>query len=245
MDKPNMFNRRLWMKLLAALSLVATVTFVLVVWLNISKQDKCLRELVEQKEEDLALAIEGGMNHNLAIGNNDAVREQFQELRSNIPQTKVFVFDFNHKVSFATEPRAVGASVGDFIGNLRTEAALANMLAQGEKPQGLFEDQSEGEPFYCVLSPILNERRCFHCHGSSRKVLGGILVMTSAQGSYDAVASARNTNIILGVCGLLAVVLLTFFLVKVMMERPIRQTVGMLKDMAQGEGDRTRRLSVS
>ncbi|MFH1139027.1 MAG: methyl-accepting chemotaxis protein, partial [Pseudomonadota bacterium] len=211
----------------------------------ISQPSSCLRDGVEQKAADLALASEGGMNPNLAIGNNDAVREQFQELRSNMPQTKVFVFDFNHKVSFATEPRAVGAPVGDFIGNLQTEAALANMLAQGHKPKGLFEDRSGDEPFYCVLNPILNERRCFHCHGASRKVLGGILVMTSAQSAFNAVASARNTNITLGVLGLSAVVFLTFFLVKILIEKPIRQTVNMLKDMAQGEGDLTRRLNVT
>ena len=64
----------------------------------------------------------------------------------------------------------------------------------------------EGVPYLSQFRPILNEQRCFHCHGSSRKVLGGMQIRSSIQEAYVAATDSRNKGIILGIIGLVVLI---------------------------------------
>ena len=239
------YTGHLWMKLLGILSVVITLIFVIMIYLSVQSQNETIRGLIETEGEKLAQAIEGGMNHNLAIGNNDAVREQFRQLKKSMPNTDVFVFDFNGRVVFTTDSKSAGQSVEKTITDPRSKAALTQMLASGVEPGELFDDRIEGKPYFSVLRPIMNQTGCFHCHGSSRRILGGILVLTSARSTVDAANESRNTSILIGILGLAAVFVMAYILARYVIERPIRQTTEMLQDMARGQGDLTRKLEVT
>ena len=244
MSRSSYINRHLWAKLLGALSLVVILIGAGLIYLIIQNQAEVLHRQAVNSSVQLAEAIEGGMDDSLAIGQNDSVRRQFERLKKKLPDKDVAVFDFNQKVSFATDPKMVNGTVGGQLGNPAAKDALKLMLDTGVRPDDSYAEVRDGRPYLAVIRPIPNEERCHHCHGATRKVLGGIMVLSSTKEAHEAIRTARDAGILVGAVGLGLVILLMYFLVKRVVEHPIRATAAMLQDMAQGEGDLTRRLTV-
>ncbi len=239
------FRGRVWIKLLTAVSLVILAAVAVLITLGIRSQADQMHDLMRDQGQNLAAAVEGGMIDALAVGNNTVVRQQFARLHEKLPETQVAVFDFNARVVFATKPEMVEKNLGQFVAEKSTMEALKAMMEKGSAAQDTFEGAVEGKPFLAVMRPILNDPRCYHCHGSARKVLGGIMARTSVEQPLAKMSQARNLNLAVGAVSLGVVILLVFLVTRRFVARPIDSTVSMLKDMAQGEGDLTRRLEAA
>ncbi len=216
MKLDDFLENRPWVRLLQVLAGVIILIMVLVISLAIIGERVRTRGIVKREGEVLAAAVQGAMSESLARGDNDAVVEQFANLKRNAPNIDVFVFDFEGQVSFGTGTELVGRHVRSVTSNPKVEEAVVSTLDGGQVQQGAFEEKVEGLPFLTVVRPILNSPRCHHCHGESRDVLGGILVRTSTEGAARAIRAARNMNAALGVVGVaVAVLLLHFLLIRV------------------------------
>ena len=142
----------------------------------------------------------------LAIGDNDTVRTQFKHLHEKVGELKVFVYDFNGKVSFSTEETAVGKHMGDFLG-IGAGKEISTMLENGESFSRSYQVRLEDEPFLAENASIQNEQRCFHCHGRDRKLLGGISVFSSERQVQEGVKTGRKISMLIGLTGLVVIVL--------------------------------------
>lgn len=69
-------------------------------------------------------------------------------------------------------------------------------------------------------------------------------VVLEQEKAFAPIKSARNQSLVFGVLGVLFVVLAMHFVLKVLM-RPVAELTDAIKDISQGEGDLTKRLSVS
>jgi methyl-accepting chemotaxis protein len=239
------FRGRVWIKLLTAVSLVVLAAVAVLITLGIRSQADQMHDLMREQGQNLAAAVEGGMIDALAIGNNKVVRQQFSRLHERLPDTQVAVYDFSGRVVFATQLDMVQKNLAQLVAEKPTVDAVKTMLERGSANEDTFEGSVDGKPFLAVMRPILNDPRCYHCHGSARKVLGGIMARTSVEKPLAKMAGARNLNLGVGLASLGVVILLVFLVTRRFVARPIDSTVTMLKDMAQGEGDLTRRLQTT
>ncbi len=236
-------SKHLWIKLAAAVSLVVIAVFGAMVLFGIRGQQTILNRLCQQGSRSLAMAIEGGMFDALASGDNDAVRTQFARLHQELPGTQVYVIRFDGLVSFATEQDLVGSEMKSRLSSPELEAGLADMLRTGADPDRLFHQGHDGESRLALLSPILNEQRCQHCHGASRKVLGGMLVLTSDRESRYAMETSYLTGGAVGAAGLVVVILLIVLLTRRLIDRPLRKAMAAISAMTAG--DLTSRVEVA
>ncbi|MCF8063285.1 MAG: methyl-accepting chemotaxis protein [Deltaproteobacteria bacterium] len=232
------------MKLMSALVLVLVLVIGAILFLSIRHQNALIRNQMRIEFNRLSESIEGGMDDALAMGNNDVVRQQFRRLSRKLPGVDAHVVNYDGAVSFSTDPETSGKSMGGLILDEAAREAFQAALRTGRISDEPFQEINEDGPHLVSFRPILNEKRCFHCHGESRKILGGLLLKASTSEAADAVRGARNTSIMLGAVGLGVLILVTFFITRRVIERPIRSTVAMLQDIAEGEGDLTRRLRV-
>jgi len=238
-------KNHLWVKLLAALSLVMTLVIATMIYLNIRNQNALIQSQMHLEFERLSESIEGGMKDALSIGNNDVVRQQFRRLEQKLPGVDVFVYDFHGEITFSTDETALGKRISTLIRSDHARAEFLAALEKGGSPDTPFQEQLGGNPHLISFRPILNEPRCFHCHGSSKKVLGGMLLRASTKEAVNAIQNARESSVFVGLTGLLVLVLVAWVLIRNVIERPIQKTVDMLQDVAEGEGDLTKRLHVS
>ncbi len=237
-------KKHLWMKLMSALVLVLVLVIGAILFLSIRHQNALIRNQMRVEFQRLSESIEGGMDDALAMGNNDVVRQQFRRLSEKLPGVEAHVVNYAGKVSFSTDPKAVGNGMEGLIHNEGARDAFRGSLRTGRTSGDPFREIDEQGPHLVSFRPIGNEKRCFHCHGESREILGGLLLKASTSEAAEAVRGARNTSIVLGALGLGILILVTFFITRRVIERPIRNTVAMLRDIAEGEGDLTGRLQV-
>jgi methyl-accepting chemotaxis protein len=245
MTRDNGNNSRVWVKLLLSISLCGLLVAAALIYLSLERQSQMTRELTQNQSLMLAEAVQGGMYDALSIGNNDVVRQQFKRLHERLPHTEVMVFDFAGSVTFSTGKTNIGKNLKKLIHQKNIEKSLASLLETGLTPAESYLETVDGKPFISILRPILNNKKCFHCHGSSRAVLGGILVRSSAQSALNAMERSRNMSVLVGLAGIALIILMIFLITRKFVTRPIGNTVIMLKDMAQGEGDLTRRLKAT
>jgi methyl-accepting chemotaxis protein len=228
-------KEHLWVQILVSLSAVFVVVMGTIIALSILGENTMIKEQVKDQSRMLAESVEGGMDDALAIGDNDAVQLQFSRLKEKMPDADVYVFDFNKAISFATDTEVSGKTVDTLMTNKDAVQALAKMIQDGEMPLETFEEKINGTPYLTSLRPILNENRCFHCHGSSRHVLGGTMVRVSTEKAYGLVSAARNRNMAVGLTGLGIIMSLVYFLFNRLVNRPIQALKDMTTSLRQGD----------
>ncbi|MCD4675028.1 MAG: hypothetical protein K8S18_03410 [Desulfobacula sp.] len=225
-------NSRLWLRLLIPVSLIVIVVVFTNLWYNISFQVKSGETQLKAQNQMLARAVESGMFDALAIGDNDTVRIQFKRLNEQIKDLKVFVYDFNGIVSFSTDINAMGKKINNYL-NDDSQKDISAMLGSGQASDRSFHVSFDGTSFLLENDPILNEQRCFHCHGEKRKVLGGISVFSSEMAVKQAVANGRTISIIIGLAGLGVIILFIWFFFHFLVNKKIHMVLDATSNMRQ------------
>jgi methyl-accepting chemotaxis protein len=230
-----LFRERLWLQVVSILSLILLALIAATIGFNIHSQYASIREQSRLSSHTLTAAVEGSTFDALGAGRNRDVLVQLRRLKEKIPELDVSIFDFNRSITFTTIPGAAGKEIDDFLANASGAEAVNRMLTEGKDTGELFDEQVGGVAFISSFKPILNEARCHHCHGSSRKVLGGLHVRTSVESAVRIARAARDQSILIGVTGSLALILAIYFLFQHTVNRPMRQLLDLAGKMRRGD----------
>ncbi len=233
-----------WIRSAVAVSAIMIVILAVIILMGYFFQKAIIDRQGEIRCREISASIVGGMTDALAVGDNETVRQQFRRLEEMLPEADVYVYDFNGRISFSTNDKTIGRSFNEFLSSPELAAKSDTMLETGEA-RGMFELQVENDPYVGIMVPSLNEKKCFHCHGSSRKVLGGIAVMVNNQEARDAVDRTRNLSIIAGGAGVI-VVIFVIWLIFAKMVRRLNRHIDKIKTTSRDVKDSSeslRRLS--
>jgi len=236
-------RHRLWLKVMFAILPILIGVIGIIIFNNIYSQGRLISEQNRESSTRLATSIEGGMFESLAAGNNDEVRSQFKHLGQKVSGLEVNIFDFEGKIAFSTHKNRINKPLDSFLPSDYTKNAADSMLTSGVAPDQSFDEMIDKKSYLTILRPIKNEARCFHCHGRSRKVLGGIQVRTSTEAATLSAIKLRNQSLFVGMMGVLALAILIYFLFHHLVNRPVKRVLKMTGAMRQG--DLTRVVEVS
>ncbi len=230
-----LLNERLWVKL--ALPLLGLVLCILgfIIWGGIRAQRDLAGLQLRKDGQRLIRTIEGGMFEDLARGDSKSVENQLRRLQRNTKGLEVAIFDFNGLITFAGSPGAIGKKAESLIANKTAAERIRAALNRGKATSDQVEDSFNGKPALTIFRPILNAPECIHCHANSRKVLGGVLVRQSIADEVEAASSARNRSIAFGVFGALIFVVTMYFMVRKIVDLPIRKLLEAGARMRQGD----------
>ncbi len=234
-----LFRERLWLQVVGLLSLILGVVMAGIVVFNVRSQNAALHEQGRLNSRMLAAAVRGATFDALASGRNREVEKQLKRLKENAPGLEVSIFDFHRVISFTTIPEAAGKELDLFLAGGSTLEAVQRMLAGGHAADALFEEEIGGQAHISLFQPILNEPSCHHCHGSSRKVLGGLHVRTSLDAAFQAARGARTRSLWIAACGLIVLILASYLLFRILVNRPLRGVLEVAAAMRRGDVSRT------
>jgi methyl-accepting chemotaxis protein len=223
----DLLDERPWVKLLQILAGILIIMMIGIILLAVTGERILMRRLVHHEGELLATTVQGAMSESLAIGDSRAVTQQFEMLKVNTPDVDVYVFDPKGRVSFATDPERIGGGIDRVTANRSVLEPLTPSGGDERRNGAFFEEEVLGVPHLTVVRPIYNAPRCYHCHGSSREVLGGIMVRSSIEAATGAIRSARNLNIAVGLIGLAA----ALFLMRKLLIKVVRS---LMSDVVSG-----------
>lgn len=238
-------------------SLVAGLAFVVIIaqsfqYINMSEDiadfTRTNIELLKKREEGFAknmyVSIARAVSGSLERGEMDKFNRLLKEQKNVEGLLEFSLYDRNGRVVYSSETSALGRVLPDTDRDrLYSDAAMHFSWEKDAieiyKPQEIFPD-------------------CIRCHTDWQ--LGGICgvigfkfstqalvrVQSEAENTLAVIKKSAFTTSLVSVVGIVLVLWFTMhFLLKRLVTRPLNRTVEMLKDIAEGDGDLTRRLSIS
>ncbi|MDD3620280.1 MAG: histidine kinase dimerization/phospho-acceptor domain-containing protein, partial [Desulfobulbaceae bacterium] len=237
MDRLAGFIRKhLDLKILIVLTAGVSLVMGAVIVISVNNQrDQMLERMTEYGHELKSLAY-AGIRHPMSVGDSASVEKQLLDIRDQLHGTEIVICDFNQRIVFATHADRINGTVSQFLHSRAGVAALDQLLRTGDPALALpFEEEAQGRRYLVTIHSILNEPECHHCHGESRKVLGGLLTRHSTDSTYAAIASLRNRTIGISAVGIGALILLIYFMLARLVTRPVTELAAKAEQLAGGD----------
>ncbi len=229
--------KKIQMSLQLKIVLVVTVLLVAalasIIGANVFSQQKAMRQQFQSSTSVLADAVYNEILRPMAIGGGDTIVQQMEEFEKNSKNIKVYLFGSDKVIAFTSESGKTSSLISESIKSPGLLQGLNDMLATGKSSDTGFDELRAGTHYLSLLRPLINEKRCQHCHGSSRSTLGGLLVEQNSESMFTSIQAMRNKNIFIGLLGSLAVALALFFVISRLVDRPIRNVIAGLNEAAE------------
>ncbi|MBI5559271.1 MAG: response regulator [Deltaproteobacteria bacterium] len=234
MTGPHGFIRK-FLHIETLLTIGVTIVMGGVIYLSITDQREHLRERMTSYAQDMKLLAYAGIKHPMSVGDSPSIEKQLLDMGDELENTEIVICDFNQQIIFATNKSRIGAAVSTFTGSRETLSALQTLLESAIPPRiSYFEEEKDGVNYLVTIHSIYNDKECHHCHGDTRKVLGGLLTRQSTDATYLAIATLRNHTIIVSIIGVGILVTIIFFLLARLVTKPITVLAGKAEELARG-----------
>jgi signal transduction histidine kinase/DNA-binding response OmpR family regulator len=192
-------------------------------------------ELMTMLAKEVAASTYAGIKTPMWVGDKDGVKRTLMDIQERTKGVEVFICAFDQEITYSTDESKVGRMVEDSVQNKQALQTLSQILVSGVEPTRPFEDIVSGKRNLVSLHPIVNHPDCYHCHGSSRKVLGSMIIQVEAEKIYATVTAQRNRTILVTLCGLFLAVILIYFMINKLVRRPVEDLADKAKKFAEGD----------
>lgn len=235
----NAIRKHLGYKIMAAMLVIILLLLLAEIYMRIYFGTKDRLEIASALSNELAVSIYAGIKYPMEVGDSEAIKREMRDIREKMKNVEVFICDFDQEIVYSTHMELVKKRLPGIIRNKNISDTLEETLNTGIQPlfdpRNPHEDVVNGKRHLVVMRPILNEKDCYHCHGSSRKVLGGIVVRLDAEKTYAQVAAQRNRTIMIVVFLIPISIILVFLMVNKLVRRPIENLAEKAKQFADGD----------
>ncbi|TFG36473.1 MAG: HAMP domain-containing protein, partial [Nitrospirales bacterium] len=232
-------KKRLGYKIMFAMLAIILMVLLAEIYMRIYFGTKDRLEIAATLSTELADAIYAGIKHPMEIGDSEAIKRELLDVRAKMKDIEVFICDFNQEVVYTTHTDKVKTQLQDLINNTAISHTLTESLKTGIEPridqQKPFEDVVSGRREIVVMRPIVNEKDCYHGHGSLRKVLGGIVVRLDAEQTYAQVVAQRNRTIMIVIFLIPIAIVLVFLMVNRLVRHPVESLADKANKFANGD----------
>ncbi|MBM4141306.1 MAG: response regulator [Nitrospira sp.] len=232
-------KKRLGYKIMIAMLTIILIVLVSEIYMRIYFGTQDRLEIATTITRELADSIYAGIEYPMAIGDKDAIKKQLSDIREKAKDVEVFITAFDGEITYSTHEDKVKTKVADSIKNKFALQTLDEILQTGVEPpfdpRKPLEDVVDGRRYLIVTEPILNEKGCYHCHGSSRKVLGSMVVRTDIEYTYAQVVAQRNRTLVIASFLIPFAIVLIYLMVTKLVRRPIENLAEKAKRFAEGD----------
>jgi PAS domain S-box-containing protein len=206
-----------------------------VIYFSITNQREHIKERMTSYGQDMKYLAYAGIKHPMSVGDSPSIEKQLLDIGDELENTEIVICDFNQRIVFATNKDRIGADVSTFTRNRATLTALKNLLETAVPPRiSYFEEEKDGANYLITIHSIYNDDECHHCHGNTRKVLGGLLTRQSTDATYLAIATLRNHTIIISLVGIGLLITIIYFLLARLVTKPITALAVKAEELAKG-----------
>lgn len=198
------------------------------------QKDKLVRDGMETGRL-LADSVYASIKHPMATGAEGALETQLLDIAKEFPDLEIYIYDFAGKVTYSSHPETRRKDLGALGISPEVSALVSRSLDGSQAEQKVSLETGAGGQRITVISPILNEPACYHCHGTSRKVLGGLMVRRDAGplfaylnriGKFTTAGSLLGALLLAGTLGTLLTLVVT---------RPVSRIAAGIRRLAEGD----------
>ncbi|MBI5238109.1 MAG: methyl-accepting chemotaxis protein [Deltaproteobacteria bacterium] len=202
------------------------------------------KDMLEERA-DMARFLIAGLKtikgvERVQIIRSNGVEEAFQDFKT----LKAVKIEFGEiKPEWTAEHPDKPNNVAAGIDNAEFKKALIR-FNKGSRDAIYYTDREGGKSLFTYLVPVSARPKCSSCHGREEAARGVLMISTSLDEMYSILSAGRDKWIAHGFVTIAATALLLGLLVAAVVTRPIDRAVGMLRNIAEGKGDLTKRLDI-
>lgn len=232
------FHHRLFSlqgKVLVIVTATVLVVFVGIGWTSWWTQRQKLLQQGLETGRLLADSVYASIKHPMATGAEAALEQQLVDIGNKFSNLEIYIYDFAGKVTYANREQLLRKDLRSLDISSGVMKHIEDALSEKAVEQKVALEDVSTRPRITVITPILNEPSCYHCHGSSRKVLGGLLVRQDASALF---AYLKNVRIFTAAGSLLGTIVLAGALVLILsrfVTRPLERIVAGIRRLAEGD----------
>jgi two-component system NtrC family sensor kinase len=234
---PGFIRKKLGNRIMATIIISITLVMSVEIVLDLYFGKKDAIEVMETLSLDLAASTYSGIKYPMSVGDSSAVEQVLTDIREKMEGVEVFICDTNKLITWSTHQDNIYKNITHTINNTEFLSALKVLLQSGEAPKESFEAEINGKRHIIIIEPILNEEVCFHCHGSSKKIIGGMIVKTNVERALMTVTAAKNRTILITFLALLAIIVISYAMIEKFISRRVQRLAGGVKKVAAGDLD--------
>ncbi|MEW6163147.1 MAG: response regulator [Nitrospirota bacterium] len=231
-------RKHLGYKIMAAMVISILLVLLAEIYMRIYFGTKDRFEVVSMIERGVINSIYAGIRHPMSVGDAEGIKRELSEIRERTEGVEVFICDPDQEIVYSTHQDKVRTKLAESISNKATLETLTETLKTGIEPSGvrkLLEDEVAGKRHFVFILPIQNEGDCYHCHGSSRKILGGIVARTEGERIYSQVAAQRNRTMVIAIFTIPLAAIFIYLMVTKLVRRPVESLAEKAKMFAEGD----------
>jgi signal transduction histidine kinase/CheY-like chemotaxis protein len=232
-------KKRLGYKIMAAMLIIILLVLIAEVYMRIYFGTEDRLEIAATISRELADSVYAGIKYPMELGDSEAIRIELSDIRKNARDVEVYICDFDQEITYSTREEKVHTSLTGSIRNKQALREITGALETGVEPRfdprKPLEETVAGRRYLIIIQPILNQKDCYHCHGSSRKVLGGLIVRYDAERTYAQVIAQRNRTFAIAVSLLPVAVALIYLMATRLVRRPVESLAEKAKRFAEGD----------
>jgi len=191
--------------------------------------------IVTSLSHELAQSVYAGIKHPMSVGDDEAVKKELADLREKKENLSVLICDFDQEVVYGTHSESLGQNLRELLHGREALEALSRSLKTGIEPAKSFEEQIDDRHYLVTIQPILNHKDCHHCHGSTRHVLGSVVVRMDVDRAFQSVVAARNRSLLISIVGISAIIGIMYVLMNKLVRRPLEYLARQAKHLAEGD----------
>jgi two-component system NtrC family sensor kinase len=234
---PALIRQRLGNRIIATIIVALTLVMSVEIILDLYFGKKDAIEIMETLSIDLAASTYSGIKYPMSVGDSSAVQQVLLDIHKKMEGIEVFICDTNQLITWSTHQDNIYKNINKNISGVEPLAALESILQTGRAAKQSFETEVDGTRHIIIIEPIFNEKVCFHCHGSSRKVIGGMIVKTNVERALKAVSASRNRIILTTILALMAIIGLSYVLIEKFISSRVEKLAEGVKKVAAGDLD--------
>jgi signal transduction histidine kinase len=234
---PDFVRKKLGHRIMATIIVSITLVMSVEIVLDLYFGKKDAIELMETLSLDLAASTYSGIKYPMSVGDSSAVEQVLTDIREKMDGVEVFICDTNQLITWSTHRDKIYTNITHAINNTEFLAALSILLESGQAPKESFEADLNGKRHIIIVEPILNENTCYHCHGSSKTIIGGMIVKTNVERALRTVTAAKNRTIFLTILTLLTIIGVSYAMIEKFISRRVQRLADGVKKVAGGDLD--------
>ncbi len=203
-------------------SLLITLMMLIIIGIAVSLLTYTNRERsIAQMEQSSTLAeelIQNIIYRPMMAGDDETTREEFAFLGENNPSMQMYMSSFLGKTTYSTEKEIEGKALSQASIPPIVIADADRAVKQEVHSTHLVEYNDKW--FFSKTSSIKNEKRCYHCHGSSQPILGQFTIINDVTPLMTELSSFSYSIVGMGIAVLLIMILfISLFVRKVIVQR--------------------------
>ncbi len=221
--------------------IILSITFCLVLvlgavsYLNISYINKANELQIRQYGNLISHTVSESLITLMLLAEQEAVQNTVKTIGKEI--SKLSIIDANGVVRKSSDLSSINKPFAQPGFNIHE---VLNGKTLNDKIKG-----DKNKHISTILLPVKGEKACYKCHDEKVKFLGAIQMDLDETGAWDRVETVRNFNIVASAIGIIAIVLLLFFLLKKLLLKPLTEVIVSGARLASRSGDLSQRIEIT